>query len=83
MGLSLMHFQSAALWYKDLLLLMIACGAIAVAITFQKYFQRTIDPRGSMPRFLLFLFVNILALFCLIFLVGFAIIYFKEFFFKT
>ncbi len=61
---------------------MIAGGAIAVAINFQKYFKRKIDPVASMPRFLLFLFVNILALFCLIFLLGFLIIYFKEFFFK-
>lgn len=47
-----------------------------------QFLQLKVDPRKSLQRFLLFLLLNIGAVFLIIFIVGFTIIHFKEFFFK-
>ncbi len=47
----------------------------------QQLLQVKIQPRKSFSRFLLFLFVNIVAVLFIIVIIGFTIIHFKDFFF--
>ncbi len=60
---------------------------ILVLATLTAYFthwfwKKRIDPRRSFKDFLLFMVVNVLSVFVLVFIFGFIIIHFKDFFFK-
>lgn len=47
-----------------------------------KFLAKKIDPRSSTKNFFLYMFLHIAAVFILVFIFGFLIIYFKEFFIK-
>jgi len=68
---------------KSILVVFLVVGVIIIAVQVQYYLKTRIDPRASFKNFLLFFFINLAALFSLIFLLGFLIIYFKDFFFKS
>jgi hypothetical protein len=68
--------------YKKLLILALVVAAMVTAFKLQQHLKTKIDPRRSLQHFLLFLLINIAGLFVLVFITGFIIIYFKDFFFK-
>gem|GEM_PF-5171203 len=55
---------------------------MASAYQLQKYLKATINPRKSLSQLLLFLLLSVGLVFIVIFLTGFVIIYFNNFFFK-
>ena len=78
-----LNAQASTLSFKNVLVVLLAVCAIFIALKLHACLKTRIDPRSSFVNFILFFSINLLALFCLVFLVGFLIIYFKEFFFKT
>lgn len=63
-------------------MLVMVVAAMAGAFQLQRYLQGIINPRRSLLHFFLFLLISIVLVFALIFITGFVIIYFKDFFFK-
>ena len=68
--------------FKKLLMLLLVVSAMFVAFKSQQYLITKIKPARSIQHFLLFLLICALIIFVMVFITGFAIIYFKDFFFK-
>ncbi|MEP7108421.1 MAG: hypothetical protein ABI760_10575 [Ferruginibacter sp.] len=68
--------------YKKLLILVLIVAAMMIAFRLQRYLRNLINPGRSFQQFLLFLLINSIIVFVLVFMTGFIFIYFKDFFFK-
>jgi len=67
---------------QDILLLSILTVAILAAYLTHQFWKKLIDPHRSFKHFLLFMLANTLSVLVLVFIFGFIIIQFKDFFFK-
>jgi hypothetical protein len=70
------------LLYKKMLILLIVVAAMFAAFRFQQYLIIQIKPARSIQHFLLYFFISAIVIFAMVFITGFTIIYFKDFFFK-
>ena len=68
--------------YQNILLLTVLIVATLTAYITHQFWKKRIDPRRSFKHFLLFMLVNVLSVFVVVFIFGFVIIQFKDFFFK-
>ena len=68
--------------YQKILLLVVLIVATLTAYVTHQFWKKRIDPRRSFKHFLLFMLVNVLSVFVLVFIFGLIIIQFKDFFFK-
>jgi len=68
--------------YQNILLLTVLILATLTAYIAHQFWKKRIDPRRSFKHFLLFMGVNVLSVFVVVFIFGFIIIQFKDFFFK-
>ena len=66
---------------KFLLLITVAVAVLSGYNVYQ-FWNKRINPRQSFKHFILYLLVNLVSIFIIVFAFGFIIIYFKEFFFK-
>jgi len=66
---------------KFLLLITVAVAVLAGYSVYQ-FWNKKINPRHSFKHFILYMLVNLASIFIIVFVFGFIIIYFKEFFFK-
>jgi len=69
-------------YQQKILLLLILALATFSAYGAHLFWKKRIDPRRSFRHFLGYVFVNLASVFVLVFVFGFLIIHFKEFFFK-
>ena len=66
---------------KLLLLITVAVAVLAGYSTYQ-FWNTKINPRQSLKHFMIYMLVNLASIFVIVFVFGFVIIYFKDFFFK-
>jgi uncharacterized membrane protein YidH (DUF202 family) len=74
-------YQVPTMLQKFLLLITIAAALLA-AYSMYQFWNKKINPRQSFKHFMLYMALNLASIFVIVFVFGFAIIYFKEFFFK-
>ena len=67
---------------QKLLLLIIVAVAVLSGYSVYQFWNKKINPRQSFKHFVLYMLVNLASIFVIVFMFGFVIIYFKEFFFK-
>lgn len=67
---------------KKVLLLLLIFGALFIGLWLNRFLKQKINPYQSPKNGLLFLFLHLLAILVLVFVVSWAIIYWREFFFK-
>jgi uncharacterized membrane protein YidH (DUF202 family) len=64
-------------------LLLITVGAALLAgYSMYQFWNKKINPRQSFKHFIVYMVLNLASIFLIVFVFGFVIIYFKEFFFK-
>lgn len=68
--------------FRKLLLIIVLAITTLIAYQVQDFWKKRIDPRRSGKDFLLFIVLNLISVLVLVFIAGFFIIHFKEFFFK-
>lgn len=67
---------------KKLLLIAFIIAALLAALWFNGFLKRKLNPYQSPKNGLLFLLLHLLAIFALVFAIGWVIIYYRAFFFK-
>jgi len=70
------------LYNQRILLLAILLVTIAAAYFTHVFWKKKINPRRSMGRFLLYVLLNLVSIFVLVFIFSLIINQYKEFFFK-
>lgn len=68
---------------KKALLLLLIFGALLIGLWLNRFLKQKINPYQSPKNGLLFLLLHLLAILGLVFVVSWAIIYWREFFFKA
>lgn len=68
---------------KKVLLLLLIFGALFIGLWLNRFLKQKINPYQSTKNGLLFLLLHLVAIVALVFLVSWAIIYWREFFFKA
>jgi hypothetical protein len=66
---------------KFLLFFIICCSLIAAYSAYQ-FWNKKINPRHSFKNFIGYMLLNLTSIFIIVFIFGFIIIHFKEFFFS-
>ena len=66
---------------KKILLLAIIAVAVVAGYAIYQFWNKKIDPRKSFKYFIIYMLVNLASVFIIVFITGFIIIHFKEFFF--
>lgn len=67
---------------KKILLLLLIGGAMLMGLWFNRFLKQKLNPYQSTKNGLLFLLLHLLAILALVFVASWAIIYWREFFFK-
>jgi uncharacterized membrane protein YidH (DUF202 family) len=67
---------------QKILLLLLFGAALLLAYSIYKFWNKKINPRQSFKHFIIYMAVNLVSVFVIVFLFSFVIIYFKGFFFK-
>jgi len=67
---------------QKILLLIIIAVAVLTGYSVYQFWNKKINPRRSFKHFILYMLLNLASIFVIVFVFGFVIIYFKEFFFK-
>ncbi|GAB2834199.1 hypothetical protein GCM10027043_40400 [Ferruginibacter profundus] len=61
---------------------MVVAAAILTGYGMYQFWNKKINPRRSFKHFILYMALNLAGILVIVFVFGFVIIYFKEFFFK-
>jgi type III secretory pathway component EscU len=67
---------------QKMLLLAVFGAGLLLAYSSYQFWNKKINPRQSFKHFIIYMAVNLVSVFVIVFLFSFVIIYFKEFFFK-
>jgi uncharacterized membrane protein YidH (DUF202 family) len=67
---------------QKILLLLVFGAGLLLAYSIYQFWNKKINPRQSFKHFIIYMAVNLVSVFVIVFLFSFVIIYFKEFFFK-
>ncbi|MGC4101999.1 hypothetical protein [Ferruginibacter sp.] len=70
------------MFLKKILLLAVIAAAVFAGYTIYQFWNKKIDPRRSFRHFIIYILVNLASVFVIVFITGFIIIHFKEFFFS-
>ncbi len=71
------------MFLKKILILFLTVAAMLAAYFIYEYLKKIINPRKSFGHFILFMLVNLIVIFGLVFLLSFFLFQFKDFFFKA
>jgi len=69
--------------YKKILLILLLILATGMAYSVHQLLTRIINPRRSFAHFMMFVLMNLATVFLIVFIFGFIIIHFNNFFFKN
>lgn len=67
---------------KKVLILLLTVATMVAAYFIHEFLKKKIHPRKSFAHFIIFMLVNLVVIFGLIFLLSFLLFQFKDFFFK-
>jgi len=67
---------------QKILLFILIAAAVFTGYSVYQFWNKKINPRQSFKHFILYMLANLASIFIIVFVFGFVIIYFKEFFFK-
>lgn len=67
---------------QKFLLLITVATAVLTGYSIYQFWNKKINPRQSFKHFIFYMLINLVSIFIIVFVFGFIIIYFKEFFFK-
>jgi uncharacterized membrane protein YidH (DUF202 family) len=67
---------------QKILLLVVFGAGLLLAYSIYQFWNKKIKPRHSFKHFVIYMVVNLVSVFVIVFLFSFVIIYFKGFFFK-
>jgi type III secretory pathway component EscU len=65
-----------------MLLLAVFSAGLLLAYSSYQFWNKKINPRQSFKHFIIYIVVNVVSVFVIVFLFSFVVIYFKGFFFK-